>query len=210
MRDLKDLQLELKSKENEIAKLRNLIKDHPSYQEGPRYDEKTDHAIQQATCGEKLIKDNKNTTGSVTKPSASIHESIKVETIYPGQSNSLSPVNGSIVKIHYTIAIERDPDIILEDSRERRKKIGSPPFEFLLGKQQVIPGWETAVKRMNKGEVCRVTISSEGAYGTEGLSPSIPTHANLICRIELIDFYEHKSTVQPPIIETTNHKQRAR
>ena len=188
MRDLKVLQLELERKEKEIPELHEIIKAHPSSLAATTYNKRNN----QETCSD-------------TTSSTSVPESIKVENIYPGQRNSSSPIHESIVKIHYTLALESDPDIILEDSRERRQKSGSPPFEFLLGKRQVIPGWETAVKRMTKGEVCRVTISSESAYGAEGLSPSIPPHATLVCRIELIDFHKYERIVRPLIIDTTKN-----
>ena len=202
MRDLKVLQLELERKEKEIPELHEIIKAHPSSLAATTYNKRNN---QESSCNEQSIRDDENRTCSDTTSSTSVPESIKVENIYPGQRNSSSPIHESIVKIHYTLALESDPDIILEDSRERRQKSGSPPFEFLLGKRQVIPGWETAVKRMTKGEVCRVTISSESAYGAEGLSPSIPPHATLVCRIELIDFHKYERIVRPLIIDTTKN-----
>lgn len=40
------------------------------------------------------------------------------------------------------------------------------PFKFKLRAGQVIKGWDEAVESMKKGEVARVTLKPEYAYGT--------------------------------------------
>lgn len=65
--------------------------------------------------------------------------------------------DGSKVKIHY---IGKLVDGTVFDSSEGRE-----PLEFTLGQQQVIPGFEAAVKGMAEGETKTVTIECEQAYG---------------------------------------------
>ncbi|KAJ3209629.1 hypothetical protein HDU67_006036 [Dinochytrium kinnereticum] len=60
------------------------------------------------------------------------------------------------------------------------------PFTFILGKGQVIKGWDRAVKSMKKGELARVTIKSEYGYGESGAGAKIPPNATLEFDIELL------------------------
>ncbi|KAJ3107849.1 hypothetical protein HDU97_003197 [Phlyctochytrium planicorne] len=68
------------------------------------------------------------------------------------------------------------------DSNQDRKH----PFTFILGKGQVIKGWDRAVKSMKKGELARVTLKPEYAYGEAGAPPKIPPNATLEFDIELL------------------------
>ena len=174
---------ELKRKELEIERLREKIKCHPC---------SLQH-LGNPSDDEFVFDEGRDTSRG---------EQSRVEIMYPGKINLVRPCDDSIIKIHYTIALKNDPEIIVEDSRERRNNIGSIPFEFVLGRKQVIPGWEYAVRKMTKGDVARVTIPSEKAYGEQGLAPSIPPHSDLICRIELIDFHKANIPLRKLIIDT--------
>ena len=66
--------------------------------------------------------------------------------IYEGDSDQM-PGDGSVVKIHYSISLSQGGDII-ESSRDRN---GGKAFEFVLGNQQVIEGFELALKKMYRG-----------------------------------------------------------
>jgi peptidylprolyl isomerase len=61
------------------------------------------------------------------------------------------------VKVHYKGTL---PSGEIFDSSE-----GRPPFEFTIGANEVIPGFENAVKGMSIGETKTVTIPSDEAYG---------------------------------------------
>ncbi len=65
--------------------------------------------------------------------------------------------NGDQVKVHYTGKLN---DGTVFDSSEGRE-----PLEFTLGEGQVIPGFESAVVGMEKGENKTTNIPSEEAYG---------------------------------------------
>jgi FKBP-type peptidyl-prolyl cis-trans isomerase FkpA len=61
------------------------------------------------------------------------------------------------------------------------------PFDFVLGAQQVIPGWERGVAGMKVGGTRVLTIPARLAYGPDGQAPSIPPDATLVFEIELLD-----------------------
>ncbi|OQA71122.1 MAG: FK506-binding protein [Parcubacteria group bacterium ADurb.Bin247] len=61
------------------------------------------------------------------------------------------------------------------------------PFEFKLGAGQVIPGWDQGVLGMRVGEIRKLTLAPELAYGNYEVSPLIPTNSTLIFEIELLD-----------------------
>jgi hypothetical protein len=61
-----------------------------------------------------------------------------------------------------------------------------PPFPFVLGRKNVIDGWEEGVLGMRVGEKRRLVIPPDLAYGEEGFG-AIPPNATLTFDIELVD-----------------------
>lgn len=64
---------------------------------------------------------------------------------------------GDTVEVHYTGRLENGE--VFDSSRERG------PIKFTVGGQQVVPGFEDAVKGMEKGESRTVEIPPTEAYG---------------------------------------------
>ena len=65
--------------------------------------------------------------------------------------------SGDTVRVHYTGRLE---DGSVFDSSQGRE-----PLEFVLGAQQVIPGFEEAVDGLSPGEERSVSIPADRAYG---------------------------------------------
>lgn len=60
------------------------------------------------------------------------------------------------------------------------------PFEFILGRGQVIRGWDIGVAKLNKGEKATLYIPSHLAYGPNSPTSAIPPNAILIFDVELV------------------------
>ncbi|HEY6961263.1 MAG TPA: FKBP-type peptidyl-prolyl cis-trans isomerase [Gaiellaceae bacterium] len=60
------------------------------------------------------------------------------------------------------------------------------PFQFKLGKGQVIPGWDQGVAGMRVGGRRRLTIPSAMAYGSRGAGGVIKPNEPLIFVVDLL------------------------
>ena len=87
--------------------------------------------------------------------------------------------NGDTVSVHYVGVLENGTKF---DSSVDR----GTPFEFSLGAGQVIPGWDIGVEGMKIGEVRKLVIPSELAYGPNGAGNIIPPNATLIFEVQLL------------------------
>ncbi len=68
------------------------------------------------------------------------------------------------------------------DASWKRKE----PFSFVLGKGQVIPGWDEGVAGMKVGGRRLLIIPAELAYGAKGSPPTIPANAALVFVVDLL------------------------
>uniref|UniRef100_A0A2K6UI45 peptidylprolyl isomerase n=1 Tax=Saimiri boliviensis boliviensis TaxID=39432 RepID=A0A2K6UI45_SAIBB len=76
---------------------------------------------------------------------------VQVETISPGDGRTF-PKRGQTCVVHYTGMLEDGKKF--DSSRDRNK-----PFKFMLGKQEVIRGWEEGVAQVCS-LICFVLLSS--------------------------------------------------
>jgi FKBP-type peptidyl-prolyl cis-trans isomerase len=91
------------------------------------------------------------------------------------------PLPGQIVVTHYTGWLADGTPF---DSSKPKGK----PFEFTLGQNEVIRGWEIAVETMRVGGCRRVVLPPQLAYGKAGTPGGpIPPNATLTFEIELLD-----------------------
>ena len=86
---------------------------------------------------------------------------------------------GSAVTVHYTGWLE---DGTKFDSSVDRAQ----PFAFVLGRGQVIKGWDEGVLSMRVGGKRKLIIPSDLGYGDRGFGTVIPPRATLVFEVELL------------------------
>jgi peptidylprolyl isomerase len=95
------------------------------------------------------------------------------------EGTGTTPKPGDLVKVHYSGTLE---DGTKFDSSYDRGE----PIEFILGRGQVIPGWDEGIGLMKVGGKAKLIIPPDLAYGEQGAGGVIPPNATLNFDVELV------------------------
>lgn len=103
---------------------------------------------------------------------------VEIENISNGDGSTY-PKNGQTVVVHYTGTL--DNGTVFDSSRNRGK-----PFKFVIGKGEVIRGWDEGVAKLSIGQRAKLICSPDYAYGSRGHPGVIPPNARLTFDVELL------------------------
>jgi FKBP-type peptidyl-prolyl cis-trans isomerase len=100
-----------------------------------------------------------------------------INDVVVGQGADIAP--GELISVNYILSLS-DGTVI-----QNSKDFGQT-FQFVLGANEVIPGWEMGFVGMKVGGVRNIIIPPELAYGSNQAGP-IPPNSTLIFTVELVN-----------------------
>ena len=90
-----------------------------------------------------------------------------------------APHAGDVTEVHYTGWLEDGAKF--DSSLDRGE-----PIQFVLGRGNVIAGWDEGIALMRQGGKARLVIPPDLAYGERGAGGVIPPNAMLTFEVELV------------------------
>jgi peptidylprolyl isomerase len=102
---------------------------------------------------------------------------LKYEDLEVGKGPS--PKSGQTVTVHYT-------GWLTNGKKFDSSKDHGQPFEFQIGQEQVIKGWDEGVSTMKVGGRRKLTIPPGLAYGERAMGDDIPANSTLVFEVELL------------------------
>jgi len=103
---------------------------------------------------------------------------LEIKDLRPGTGTEAQA--GDSVTVHYVGTLTNGSKF--DSSRDRGEG-----FSFKLGAGQVIKGWDQGVAGMKIGQLRKLTIPPELAYGSRGFPPVIPPSSTLVFEVELLE-----------------------
>jgi peptidylprolyl isomerase len=114
----------------------------------------------------------------IDKPEGDIPFELVLDDLAVGDGEEAVP--GTKVSVHYVgVAFRTGEEFDASWNRGQ-------PFEFKLGKGQVIPGWDQGVAGMKVGGRRRITIPPNLAYGKRGAGGVIGPDETLVFVVDLV------------------------
>lgn len=92
----------------------------------------------------------------------------------------MKPQAEDLVKLHYTV-------YQLDGTRVDASYDRNEPFQFVVGRGEVIEGLDKAIRTVEEGTEATILIPSEMAYGEESKGKLLPPHTNLRFEVKLIE-----------------------
>ncbi|CAD6567501.1 MAG: FKBP-type peptidyl-prolyl cis-trans isomerase [Cyphobasidiales sp. Tagirdzhanova-0007] len=114
-------------------------------------------------------------------------DNLQIDVVSKPSECLITTQNGDILSMHYS-------GYLLDGKKFDSSRDRNSPFDFTIGKNQVIQGWEKGLLDMCIGEQRKLTIPPELGYGARGMGP-IPAQSTLIFDVELLDIKNRKPAI---------------
>jgi FKBP-type peptidyl-prolyl cis-trans isomerase len=131
-----------------------------------------------------VVRPNTTTPTKVTGDGIKTESGLLYWDIKPGLGTLAK--SGDHVTVHYTGWLSTGKKF--DSSVDARS-----PFDFTLGNNEVIKGWDEGVSGMKVGGKRQLHIPPELAYGAAGHPPQVPADATLIFDVELLAIEPEKT-----------------
>ncbi len=102
------------------------------------------------------------------------------------QTTDLAPGTGAVAKSGDCLQVKYFGTLASDGSVFDENFDKPTTFQFVLGQQQVIPGWDQGVPGLKVGGTRRLVIPAALGYGKTGSPPKIPADADLVFVVKLV------------------------
>jgi peptidylprolyl isomerase len=130
------------------------------------------------TTSSKSISKDLKSKPAIPKPTGKAPKSLVVKDIVKGKGATAKA--GDAITVQY-VGVDFKTGEQFDASWDRGQ-----PFQFQLGAQMVIPGWDQGVAGMKVGGRRELVIPPDLAYGPQGQPPAIAPNATLVFVIDLV------------------------
>lgn len=119
-------------------------------------------------------------------------DGIAVVTLESG--NGEYPKEGDLVKVNYAVRllngtlIDTSNEALAKENNLYNPNRDYAPYEFTLGRGEVIRGWDLGIPEVDKGGKAKLFIPSSLGYGARNNGGPIPPNSVLMFDIEVVDF----------------------
>jgi peptidylprolyl isomerase len=127
----------------------------------------------------KSISKDLSSKPTIPKPTGAAPKRLVIKDIVKGTGKTARA--GDTVTVQY-VGVDHKTGEQFDASWDRGQ-----PFQFQLGAQQVIPGWDQGVAGMKVGGRRELIIPPDLAYGPQGQPPAIAPNATLVFVIDMKD-----------------------
>lgn len=138
----------------------------------------TTPAKPKSTSSSKAISKDLKSKPAIPKPTGKPPKALVVKDIVKGTGATAKA--GDAITVQY-VGVDFKTGKQFDASWDRGQ-----PFQFQLGAQMVIPGWDQGVAGMKVGGRRELVIPPDLAYGPQGQPPAIAPNATLVFVIDLV------------------------
>lgn len=114
-------------------------------------------------------------------PVITTESGLQYQTLKPGLGDTIR-VN-DFITVHYSLWLE--DGTLINSTKEERGGAGRP-YSTQLSPGEVIPGWIQGIPGMQIGEIRKLIIPPDLAYGEQGFNSVVPPNNTLTFEVEAI------------------------